>query len=41
MIVIGLFQLNPGLANTVGALRRKPHVEKIYRDLATLSFEYQ
>ena len=41
MIVLGLFQLNPGLANTVGALRRKPHVEKIYRDLASISFECQ
>ena len=39
MIVLGLFQLNPGLANTVGALRRKPHVEKVYGDLATISFE--
>ena len=34
MIVLGFFQLNPGLANTVGALRRKPHVEKVYGDLA-------
>ena len=41
MIVLGLFQLNPGLANTVGALRRKPHVEKVYRDLAAISFECQ
>ena len=41
MIVLGFFQLNPGLANTVGALRRKPHVEKIYRDLAAISFECQ
>ena len=38
MIVLGLFQLNPGLANTVGALRRKPHVEKVYRDLAANQF---
>ena len=41
MIVLGFFQLNPGLANTVGALRRKPHVEKVYGDLATISFEYR
>ena len=41
MIVLGLFQLNPGLANTVGALRRKPHVEKVYGDLATIRFECQ
>ena len=41
MIVLRFFQLNPGLANTVGALRRKPHVEKVYGDLAAISFEYR
>ena len=32
-MIFWLFQLNPSLAHSAGALWRKSHVDKVYRDL--------